>query len=70
MVPFYFPGIPFPVRLGLAGGPLIAAIILSLIGNVGKLVWYIPGSANLAMRELGVILFLASAGLGFWMCLT
>lgn len=64
MVPFYIPGIPFPVRLGLAGGPLIAAIVLSLIGNVGKLVWYIPGSANLAIRELGVILFLASAGLG------
>jgi putative transport protein len=64
MVPFYVPGIPFPVRLGLAGGPLIAAIILSLIGSVGNLVWYIPGSANLAIREMGIILFLAAAGLG------
>lgn len=64
MVPFYFPGVPFPVRLGLAGGPLIAAIVFSLLGNVGKFVWYIPHSANYALRELGIILFLACAGLG------
>jgi len=63
MIPFYFPGIPFPVRLGLAGGPLIAAIVLSLIGSLGPFVWYIPSSANLALRELGIILFLACAGL-------
>jgi len=62
-VPLSLPGVPFPVRLGLAGGPLIAAIAFSLIGRVGGLVWYIPFSANLAMRELGIILFLASAGL-------
>jgi putative transport protein len=62
-IPFYFPGVPFPVRLGLAGGPLVAAVGLSMIGNVGKVVWYIPYSANLAMRELGIILFLACAGL-------
>ena len=64
MIPFYFPGVPFPVRLGLAGGPLIAAIVLSLVGSVGKFVWYIPFSANRALRELGIILFLACAGLG------
>ena len=64
MIPFYFPGVPFPVRLGLAGGPLIAAIVLSLIGSIGKFVWYIPSSANRALRELGIILFLACAGLG------
>ena len=64
MVPIYFPGVPFPVRLGLAGGPLIAAIILSLVGSIGSFVWYIPHSANLALRELGIILFLACAGLG------
>jgi len=62
-LPLSLPGIPFPVRLGLAGGPLIAAIVFSLVGRVGGLVWYIPFSANLAMRELGIILFLASAGL-------
>lgn len=64
MIPFSLPGIPFPVRLGLAGGPLIAAIVLSLIGSIGSFVWYIPTSANLALRELGIILFLACAGLG------
>lgn len=64
MLPIYLPGIPFPLRLGLAGGPLIAAIVLSLIGSVGQFVWYIPYSANLALRELGIILFLACAGLG------
>ncbi len=64
MIPFHIPGVPYPVRLGFAGGPLIAAIVFSLVGSVGKVVWYIPYSANLALRELGIILFLASAGLG------
>ena len=64
MLPIDLPGVPFPVRLGLAGGPLIAAIFLSLIGSIGSFVWYIPTSANLALRELGIILFLAFAGLG------
>lgn len=64
MIPFPIPGVPFPVRLGLAGGPLIAAIVFSLLGSVGKFVWYIPHSANLALRELGILLFLACAGLG------
>jgi len=63
MVPLPVPGVPFPVRLGLAGGPLIAAIVFSLLGKLGKFVWHIPYSANLALRELGIILFLASAGL-------
>lgn len=62
-LPITLPGLPFPVRLGLAGGPLLAAILFSLIGSVGKFVWYIPFSANLALRELGIILFLACAGL-------
>ncbi len=64
MIPFPIPGVPFPIRLGLAGGPLLAAIVFSLIGSVGGLVWYIPSAANLALRQLGIILFLASAGLG------
>ncbi|KAA1259879.1 Aspartate/alanine antiporter [Rubripirellula obstinata] len=64
MIPFQIPGIPFAVKLGLAGGPLIAAILLSMIGRIGWFVWYIPYSANLALREMGIILFLACAGLG------
>lgn len=64
MIPFHLPGVPFPIRLGFAGGPLISAIVFSLIGNIGRFVWYIPYSANLALRELGIILFLACAGLG------
>lgn len=64
MIPLRVPGVPFPVKLGLAGGPLVAAIVFSLIGSIGRAVWYIPGAANLALRELGIILFLASAGLG------
>jgi putative transport protein len=63
LIPFHVPGVPFPVRLGLAGGPLIAAIVLSLVGSIGKFVWYIPYSANIALRELGIILFLACVGL-------
>ncbi len=63
MIPIHFPGLPLPVRLGFAGGPLIAAVVLSLVGSVGKVIWYIPESANLALRELGIILFLACAGL-------
>lgn len=64
MIPFQIPGIPFAVKLGLAGGPLIAAILLSMIGRIGWFVWYIPYSANLALREMGIIFFLACAGLG------
>ncbi|QDT11241.1 Aspartate/alanine antiporter [Planctomycetes bacterium K23_9] len=64
MIPIALPGLPFPVKLGLAGGPLIAAILFSLVGHLGGLIWYIPYSANLALRELGILLFLASAGLG------
>lgn len=63
MIPLSIPGVPFPVRLGLAGGPLIAAIAFSLIGNIGRVVWYIPYAANLSLREFGIILFLACAGL-------
>ncbi len=64
MLPIPIPGVPFPVRLGFAGGPLIAAIGFSLVGSIGRLVWYTPFAANLALRELGIILFLASTGIG------
>jgi putative transport protein len=62
-IPVQITGMPAPVTLGLAGGPLIVAIALSRIGRIGPLVWYMPLSANLALRELGIILFLACVGL-------
>ncbi|MBC8002903.1 MAG: putative transporter [Opitutaceae bacterium] len=62
-IPVAFPGIPAPVKLGLAGGPLLVAIILARIGRVGRLLWYMPINANFAIRELGIVLFLACVGL-------
>jgi len=62
-LPIAIPGMPVPVRMGIAGGPLIIAIILSRIGRIGPLVWYMPLNANLAFRELGITLFLACVGL-------
>ena len=62
-IPIAVPHIPVPVRLGMAGGPLLAAILLSRIGRMGPLVWYMPASANIAFRELGIALFLACVGL-------
>jgi putative transport protein len=56
-------GLPAPVKLGLAGGPLVVAIILSRLGHIGPLVWHLPASANLAIREIGIVLFLACVGL-------
>jgi putative transport protein len=61
--PFTLPGVPAPVRLGLAGGPLLVAIALSRIGRLGPLVWYMPLSANFMLREIGIVLFLAAVGL-------
>ncbi len=61
--PIHLPGVPVPVRLGVAGGPLIAAILLSRLGRVGPIVWYMPDNANIALRELGIVLFLACVGL-------
>jgi putative transport protein len=61
--PLAIPGLPVPLKLGLAGGPLILAIILGRIGHFGRLVWHMPLNANLAFRELGMILFLACVGL-------
>ena len=64
LLPLAIPGLPVPVRLGLAGGPLIIAILLARIGHFGPLVWHMPITANLAFRELGITLFLAAVGLG------
>ncbi len=63
LAPFHFPGLPVPVRLGLAGGPLVLAILLGRLGRIGPLVWYMPANANTALRELGIVLFLACVGL-------
>ncbi|MBP9855484.1 MAG: putative transporter, partial [Candidatus Omnitrophica bacterium] len=62
-VPIQLPGIPVPVRLGLAGGPLLAAICLSRLGHIGPVIWYLPKSANFMLREFGIGLFLACVGL-------
>ncbi|MEG5991316.1 putative transporter [Enterobacter hormaechei] len=62
-IPLYVPGFPVALKLGLAGGPLIMALILGCIGSIGKLYWFMPPSANLALRELGIVLFLAVVGL-------
>ncbi len=59
----FIPGFPAALKLGLAGGPLIMALILGRIGSIGKLYWFMPPSANLALRELGIVLFLAVVGL-------
>ncbi len=63
-IPFVFPGIPQPVKLGLAGGPLIVAILMSVFGPKYKLVTYTTMSANLMLREIGICLFLACVGIG------
>ncbi|KFK93770.1 MULTISPECIES: putative transporter [unclassified Serratia (in: enterobacteria)] len=62
-IPLFIPGFPAALRLGLAGGPLVVALILGRIGSIGKLYWFMPPSANLALRELGIVLFLAVVGL-------
>jgi len=62
-IPIHFPGIPQPVKLGLAGGPLIVAILISHFGPRFKVVTYTTTSANLMIREIGISLFLACVGL-------
>lgn len=62
-IPFVIPGIPQPVKLGLAGGPLIVSILISCFGPKYKLITYTTMSANLMIREIGITLFLACVGL-------
>lgn len=62
-LPIVIPGMPVPLKLGLAGGPLIIAILLGRFGSLFRLVTYTTSSANLMLRELGISLFLASVGL-------
>ncbi|PVZ12707.1 putative transporter [Porphyromonas loveana] len=63
-IPIILPGIPQPVKLGLAGGPLVVAILLSRFGYRYKLVTYTTPSANLMLREVGIAIFLACVGIG------
>jgi len=62
-LPIAFPGLPQPVKLGLAGGPLIVALILGRVGRIGRQVWHMPVNTNLAFREFGIALFFAAVGL-------
>ena len=64
LYPWSLPGLPVPLRLGLAGGPLIVAILMGRLGKIGPLVIHMPINANTAFRELGIIFFLACVGLG------
>lgn len=61
-IPIYLPGVPAPLSLGLAGGPVVAAILLSRLGSVGPLVWHMPPGVTHTLRELGVTLFMACVG--------
>jgi putative transport protein len=62
-IPMFVPGMPMPVKLGLAGGPLIVAILIARFGYKIKLITYTTQSANFMLREIGISLFLASVGI-------
>jgi putative transport protein len=64
LVPISVGGLPSPVRLGLAGGPLVMALLLSYLGRLGRISFYLPTSASLMLRDLGISLFLGCVGLG------
>lgn len=63
-IPIRFPGVPQPVKLGLAGGPLIISILLGYFGPKMKITTYTTVSANMMLREIGISFFLAAVGLG------
>lgn len=69
-LPFAVPGMPMPLKLGIAGGPLVIAILIGRYGYKVHLVTYTTTSANIMLREIGLVLFLASVGIkageGFW----
>lgn len=62
-IPIALPGLPTPVKLGLAAGPLIVAMLLARALRIGPVVWYLPRSASLILKDLGITLFLAAVGL-------
>ncbi|MEO5713316.1 MAG: putative transporter [Luteolibacter sp.] len=63
-MPIPFPGLPHPIKLGLAGGPLLVALVLGRVGRIRRQVWHMPVNTNLAFREFGISLFFAAVGLG------
>lgn len=73
-VPVFLPGLPAPVKLGLASGPMIVAIVLARLGRFGPLIWYMPHNASGLVREMGIVLFLIAvallAGDGFFSALS
>lgn len=62
-IPLPLPGAPGPLHLGLAGGPLVVALLLSRLGRIGPVMWFMPENANHFVREMGIALFLACVGL-------
>jgi len=62
-MPIVLPGLPQAVKLGLAGGPLVVALMLGRVGRIGRLVFYMPVATNLAFRQFGIALFFAAVGL-------
>ena len=62
-LPVAVPGLPQPLRVGLAGGALIVALVLGRLGRIGRLVLHMPANVNLAFREFGIALFFAAVGL-------
>lgn len=62
-IPFAVPGLSAPLKIGLAGGPLLVALLLSRLQRVGPLVFYLPRSANLTLKDVGIAIFLAAVGL-------
>jgi putative transport protein len=62
-LPIRLPGMAVPFRIGLAGGPLIVSIVLSRIGTIGPLIWYLPPNSILLLRNIGIALFLACVGI-------
>ena len=62
-IPLAVPGLSLKLRIGMAGGPMLAAILLSQLGNVGSVVWYMPAAANQLFRDFGLAVFLACVGL-------
>jgi putative transport protein len=61
--PFYLPGVPAAIKLGLAGGPLLAGLLFSRLGRLGPLLWHAPTNVTMLLREFGIALFLACVGL-------
>jgi len=61
-IPIFMPGLPAPIQLGLAGGPVIVAILLARIGSIGPLVWFMPPGTTNTIREIGITIFMSAVG--------